>query len=333
MSRAVTLSQVAATAGVSLATASRVLNDSARKPAPAIAEKVRAAAESLGYVANAQAQALARSTTGLIGLVVHDIADPYFASIAKGVQLRAREDRHQLLLAATNGGEQLDAVSAFASHRTAAIIMAGSRRTEIDPRLLSELERYQRTGGRVVTIGQDWLDGARAVTIDNRAAGRMLVNALIADGQTRFVFLGGPDDLVTSVERREGFRDALEEGGLSPVLELAHAFTSEGGYASVRDLIAESSPAQLEGLTLVAANDVMALGAIAAFRHAGLRVPDDVRVAGFDEIPTLRDFSPGLTTIRFPLEDVGVAAARIVLAEDQPRHVPIVGELVRRESA
>jgi LacI family transcriptional regulator len=220
---------------------------------------VRAAAESLGYVANAQAQALARSTTGLIGLVVHDIADPYFASIAKGVQLRAREDRHQLLLAARN--------------------------------------------------------------------------ALIADGQTRFVFLGGPDDLVTSVERREGFRDALEEGGLSPVLELAHAFTSEGGYASVRDLIAESSPAQLEGLTLVAANDVMALGAIAAFRHAGLRVPDDVRVAGFDDIPTLRDFSPGLTTIRFPLEDVGVAAARIVLAEDQPRHVPIVGELVRRESA
>ena len=106
---AVTLSQVAREAGVSLATASRVLNGSDRRPAEHIAERVRDAAESLGYVANAQAQALARSTTGLVGLVVHDIADPYFSSIAKGVQRRARTDRHQLLLAATDGTDQLDA--------------------------------------------------------------------------------------------------------------------------------------------------------------------------------------------------------------------------------
>lgn len=333
MSRAVTLSQVAAAAGVSLATASRVLNDSARKPAPAIAERVRAAAESLGYVANAQAQALARSTTGLVGLVVHDISDPYFSSIAKGVQHRAREDQHQLLLAATNGGDQLDAVSAFASHRTTAIIMAGSRRTEIDPRLVSELERYQRNGGRVVTIGQDWLDGAQAVTIDNRGAGHQLIRALTDDGQMRFVFLGGPADLVTSLERRAGFRSALEEVGLEPVLEMEHAFTSEGGYSSVRDLLSQTSADDLAGMTLVAANDVMALGAIAALRHSGVSVPGDVRVAGFDDIPNLRDFSPGLTTIRFPLEGVGAAAARIVLAEDEPRLESVVGELVRRESA
>lgn len=114
---------------------------------------------------------------------------------------------------------------------------------------------------------------------------------------------------------------------------MEHAFTSEGGYESVRDLLAQTSADELAGMTLVAANDVMALGAIAALHHSGLRVPDDVRAAGFDDIPNLRDFAPGLTTIRFPLEDVGAAAARIVLAEDQPRLESVVGELVRRESA
>ncbi|MFC6257777.1 LacI family DNA-binding transcriptional regulator, partial [Kocuria oceani] len=245
---AVTLSQVAREAGVSLATASRVLNGSDRRPAEEIAERVRLAAETLGYVANAQAQALARSTTELVGLVVHDIADPYFSSIAKGVQRRARAHRHQLLLAATSGTDQLDAVSAFAAHRTDAIIMAGSRRESIDPRLLAELERYQKNGGRVVTIGQDWLEGAGAVTIDNRSAGMDLTGMLVAAGRTRFAFLGGPDDLTTAAERRAGFRAALTRAGLTAEVETVHGFDSEGGYESIRDLVGRLGAEGLRGL-------------------------------------------------------------------------------------
>ncbi|MGX5359952.1 LacI family DNA-binding transcriptional regulator [Kocuria sp. KH4] len=330
---AVTLSQVARQAGVSLATASRVLNGSDRRPAEEIAERVRLAAETLGYVANAQAQALARSTTGLVGLVVHDIADPYFSSIAKGVQRRARTHRRQLLLAATDGTDQLDAVSAFAAHRTDAVIMAGSRRESIDPRLLAELERYRKNGGRVVTIGQDWLEGAGAVTIDNRSAGADLTGMLVEAGRTRFAFLGGPEDLTTAAERRAGFRAALTRAGLTAEVETAHGFDSEGGYESVRELVARLGAEGLRGLTLVAANDVMALGAIAALRHTGLHVPEDLWVAGFDDIPNLRDFAPGLTTVRFPLEEIGETAADIALSGDAPRVEHVVGELVRRESA
>ena len=330
---AVTLSQVAREAGVSLATASRVLNGSDRRPAEHIAERVRDAAESLGYVANAQAQALARSTTGLVGLVVHDIADPYFSSIAKGVQRRARTDRHQLLLAATDGTDQLDAVAAFASHRTDAIIMAGSRRREIDPRLLAELTRYQKNGGRVVTIGQAWLEGAGAVTIDNRSAGDDLTDMLIGTGRTRFAFLGGPDELASAAERRAGFRAALERAGLEPEAEVTEDFNSQGGYEAARALVDRLGPGAVRGLTVVVGNDVMALGAIAGFRHAGLVVPDDLRVAGFDDIPNLRDFSPGLTTVRFPLEQIGETAADIALSHDQVRIEHVVGEIVRRESA
>ncbi|MEX5261721.1 LacI family DNA-binding transcriptional regulator [Kocuria sp. CPCC 205263] len=330
---AVTLSQVAREAGVSLATASRVLNGSDRRPAEHIAERVRDAAESLGYVANAQAQALARSTTGLVGLVVHDIADPYFSSIAKGVQRRARADRHQLLLAATDGTDQLDAVAAFASHRTDAIIMAGSRRREIDPRLLAELTRYQKNGGRVVTIGQAWLEGAGAVTIDNRSAGDDLTDMLIGTGRTRFAFLGGPDELASAAERRAGFRAALERAGLEPEAEVTEDFNSQGGYEAARALVDRLGAAAVRGLTVVVGNDVMALGAIAGFRHAGLVVPDDLRVAGFDDIPNLRDFSPGLTTVRFPLEQIGETAADIALSHDQVRIEHVVGDIVRRESA
>ena len=330
---AVTLSQVAREAGVSLATASRVLNGSDRRPAEHIAERVRDAAESLGYVANAQAQALARSTTGLVGIVVHDIADPYFSSIAKGVQRRARTDRHQLLLAATDGTDQLDAVAAFASHRTDAIIMAGSRRREIDPRLLAELTRYQKNGGRVVTIGQAWLEGAGAVTIDNRSAGDDLTDMLIGTGRTRFAFLGGPDELASAAERRAGFRAALERAGLEPEAEVTEDFNSQGGYEAARALVDRLGADAVRGLTVVVGNDVMALGAIAGFRHAGLVVPDDLRVAGFDDIPNLRDFSPGLTTVRFPLEQIGETAADIALSHDQVRIEHVVGEIVRRESA
>jgi LacI family transcriptional regulator len=330
---AVTLSQVAREAGVSLATASRVLNGSDRRPAEHIAERVRDAAESLGYVANAQAQALARSTTGLVGLVVHDIADPYFSSIAKGVQRRARADRHQLLLAATDGTDQLDAVAAFASHRTDAIIMAGSRRREIDPRLLAELTRYQKNGGRVVTIGQAWLEGAGAVTIDNRSAGDDLTDMLIGTGRTRFAFLGGPDELASAAERRAGFRAALERAGLTVEAEVTDDFNSQGGYEAARALVDRLGADAVRGLTVVVGNDVMALGAIAGFRHAGLVVPDDLRVAGFDDIPNLRDFSPGLTTVRFPLEQIGETAADIALSHDQVRIEHVVGEIVRRESA
>lgn len=330
---AVTLSQVAREAGVSLATASRVLNGSDRRPAEHIAERVRDAAESLGYVANAQAQALARSTTGLVGLVVHDIADPYFSSIAKGVQRRARADRHQLLLAATDGTDQLDAVAAFASHRTDAIIMAGSRRREIDPRLLAELTRYQKNGGRVVTIGQAWLEGAGAVTIDNRSAGDDLTDMLIGTGRTRFAFLGGPDELASAAERRAGFRAALERAGVEPEAEVTEDFNSQGGYEAARALVDRLGADAVRGLTVVVGNDVMALGAIAGFRHAGLVVPDDLRVAGFDDIPNLRDFSPGLTTVRFPLEQIGETAADIALSHDQVRIEHVVGEIVRRESA
>lgn len=330
---AVTLTDVARQAGVSLATASRVLNGSSRKPAAEIAERVRTTAKQLGYVPNAQAQALARSTTGLIGLVVHDIADPYFSSIAKGVQRRAAEENQQLLLAAAGPSEEAAAVGAFIAQRTGAIIMSGSRRQELDAELVAELTRYQTNGGRVVTIGQWWLDGAGAITIDNHNAGLELTEALIESGVDRLAFLGGPDDNVSAADRRDGFGLALARADLEAVSITENDFSVQGGYEAATALVAEFGLDGSRGLTVIAANDVMALGAIAAFRDAGLTVPADVRVAGFADIPFARDYSPRLTTVRLPLEKIGEMAAELALDSGGPRTVRVVGEVIRRESA
>ena len=335
---AVRLTDVALRAGVSLATASRVLNGSLRSPAEAIAVRVRAAADELGYVANAQAQALARSATGLVGLVVHDISDPYFSSIVRGAQHAARERRSQVLLASTDRHEQseVDAVKAFATYRTDAIILSGSRGAHSDRALTRELERYTANGGRLVTFGHGGFVGARVVEVANADGAARLVAALVDRGRRRFAVLGGPEELVTTQHRVAGFRRALAAAGLEPVLEVRGGFTSDGGRAAAETCLEMAGPGTDgadQPLCLLAVNDVMALGALAAVRARGLRVPDDVEVAGFDDIPTLRDLDPPLTTFRLPLEEMGRRAAELALSADDPGPVHIEGDVVLRTSA
>ena len=329
---AVTLVQVARHAGVSLATASRVLNGSDRIPAAAIADRVRASAAELRYVPNAQAQALARSATGLVGVVVHDIADPYFSTIIGGAQRTARRLGRQLLLASAERDEvaEREAVAAFVAHRTDAIILLGSRRTRPDDELAAELGRYVERGGRVLTLGASDVPGAASLDVGNRAGGVELVRALVARGTTRFAVLSGPAGLVTVRERVGGFREALAEAGLEPLAVVEGAFTSTGGHDAATRLWEQLR--WEEPLCLLALNDVMALGAITALRGLGQSVPEDVQVAGFDDIPTLRDHAPGLTTYRLPLERIGERAVELALDPDGG-HERLTGEVVIRESA
>ncbi|WP_082000510.1 LacI family DNA-binding transcriptional regulator [Arthrobacter sp. PAMC 25486] len=359
------LSEVARHAGVSLATASRVINGSSRTPAAEIAERVKAAAAELGYVANAQAQALARQSTGLVGLVVHDIADPYFSTIAHGVQQAALAANHQVLLAGTDlehdgdspGDAELAAVNAFISYRTDAIILAASRLLEEDPRLSKALAQYISNGGRVVTIGTTEIPDARVLHVDNHDGAGALVQALTARGQRRFVILAGPAERNTARIRVTGFTDRLQEAGLAPVAVVHGEFTSQGGFDSTLEFLdgptagalTDGSGAATGGsaykgggsedtdsagpLCILAANDVMALGAMAALRTRGLRIPEDVQVAGFDDIPTLRDHFPGLTTYRLPLEEMGQIAAQLALVPDAKTPTSVTGQVVLRESA
>jgi LacI family transcriptional regulator len=320
-----TLTEVARLAGVSPATASRVLNGSARKPGPGVSERVRQAAETLGYIPNAQAQALAKSSSGLVGLIVHDIADPYFSAIARGVQDVARE-QHKMVLLATTGGtpaDEKEAVAAFAARRADAIVIAGSRSSrpedeKANAELAAELDRYCRNGGHVGVVGQAIVgagasDGYHLVEVPNEQLAAELARQLAAIHGGDFVIVGGPEGLITSDDRIRGFQSGLAAAGRPAAEVLRDSFNRAGGYEAgltlAQRILAARKPARADGekprLCVFAANDVMAIGAAAALRSEGLRIPRDALIAGFDDIETLRDFRPSLSTVRLPLEEIG----------------------------
>jgi len=332
----VTLEQVAEHAGVSLATASRVINGSTRQVSQRLRDKVTASAQELGYLANASAQTLARNSSSLVGLLVHDIADPYFSSIAAGVTRHTEERGLVLVLGTTSRSAQKEGriLATLRAHRARAVVLVGSRSTddESNRRLAEEIRLFRRQGGRVACVSQEGLP-ADTVTPDNHTGAADLARHLIAQGHREFAILAGPTDLWTARERLDGFHSALSGAGL----ELAHhnvvhgAFTRDGGYESTRRLMAVGTRATC----LFAVNDVMATGAMAALRDLGLRVPEDLSVAGFDDIPTLRDLTPALTTVRLPLEEMGERAAVLALddePDDEARVITVRGEVVERES-
>ncbi|MFD0777042.1 LacI family DNA-binding transcriptional regulator, partial [Streptomonospora algeriensis] len=174
---------------------------------------------------------------------------------------------------------------------------------------------------------------ADTVVPSNRDGAAELARHLIGLGHRRFALLAGPNNLRTARDRLDGFHAALSSAGieLDPRNVVHGAFTRDGGYESTRRLLSAGTDATC----LFAVNDVMATGAVAALRDGGLHVPRDMSVAGFDDIPTLRDLTPGLTTVRLPLEWMGEEAARLALDDHEntePRTVPVSGEVVVRES-
>lgn len=324
----VTLLDVAREAGVSLATASRVINGSeSRRPGAELVEKVSAAAERLGYSVNAAAQAIARGFTTVVGLIVADIADPYFSSIAAGVTEEA--ERHDLLvtLASTKGRpeREVDYLMALRRQRPLAIVLVGSRRDDpaTERRLMSELRSFREGGGRVAAVSQPTLE-IDTVVVRNAEAAAELGKALVGQGHRRFGVLAGPADLRTAVDRVQGFRAA------AGVTDLHHGeFTRDGGRQAAFELLRRTP-----GLDcLFAVNDVMAIGAMAAARELGYRIPEDLAIAGFDDIPSAADTFPPLTTVRIDLEDMGRDAMRLVLAPAvEARVVYAAGRVVLRES-
>lgn len=327
----VTLLDVARRAGVSVATASRVLNGGDRVPRPELQDRVREAAAVLGYTPNAQAQALAKSSTNVVGLLVHDIEDPYFAAIANGV-MRAADERGLLVMMASTFRDperEITYLSSLRAQRARAAVMIGSRRTgaEEQTRTTAEVEAFLNSGAGLALVSQPGMP-AHTIEPDNRAGAAELARALVGLGLRKFAVLAGPEALMTARDRCEGFTAGLAESGLAPVDVLTGEFTRDGGYAAAGDLLDR----KLDVDCLFAVNDVMAVGAMSALRDRGVDVPADLAVAGFDDIATLRDVWPGLTTVRLPLEQLGRRALELAVDGGEPRTETFPAEVVLRES-
>ena len=333
----VTLQDVADRAGVSLTTASRVLNDGARRVGRELAERVHKAAGELGYTANLQARAVATGQSTMIGVALRDISDPYFSSIAAGLIEVAATGRLLVCMTSTAAHESAEReyVALMRAQRARAVVLVGSRSDSTAAReaLRAELDAFTRSGGRAACVGQDLL-GIDTVQPQNRAGADALARALAALGHRRFAVLGGPRALLTAQDRVAGFSDGLRAWSVpvEPARVVHGELSRDGGYQAMSEILAAGPPLPD---CVFAVSDIMAVGALARLRAAGLDVPGDIALAGFDDIPTLRDVYPPLTTVRLPLRQLGEIAARLVLggdAPDQPRVVPVPGEVVLRDS-
>ncbi len=339
----VTLQDVADQAGVSLATASRVVNDGPRRVGHRLADRVRTAVTELGYTANLQARAVATGQSTMVGVVVHDIADPYFSSIAAGLIEVA--DARQLLvcMSSTPAAEapEREYVALMRAQRARAVILIGSRSDDVAARdaLRAEIAAFTRSGGRAVCVGQDLL-GVDTILPENAAGAEALARAMVALGHRSFAVLAGPRGLLTARDRLDGFRAGLAAWsvGLDPARVIHGAFSRDGGYEAMSAILAAGEP---RPDCVFAVTDIMALGALARLRAGGLEVPADIALAGFDDIATLQDVYPPLTTVRLPLRRMGQMAANLILPEvgdpgrpghDQPRVIPVPGEVILRDS-
>ncbi|HZM78583.1 MAG TPA: LacI family DNA-binding transcriptional regulator [Candidatus Limnocylindrales bacterium] len=317
-----TLQQVAEAAGVSLATASRVLHGSGgRRVAAPLAERVTSAAARLRYVAHAPAQSLARSRSTVVGLLVHDIADPYFAAIAAGAMRVARDHNLMVLVANTFRDPALEAdyLSRLRAQRARAVLLAGSAFTGHS--FQEELGAFADSGGRVVAIGGHGTN-FDTVSVDNFGGGRQAAEHLAALGHREVGVITGPSTLASVQARLSGFGAVLE-----PRIVVEGDFTREGGRLSALELL-DQGP----GVTAIfALNDLMAVGALAALRELGLQ---EVSVVGFDDLPVAVDVTPALTTVRLDLMAIGANAMELVLDDEHEpgRTVAAPASLVVRGS-
>lgn len=313
--QAATLHDVAREAGVSLATASRVLNGSERKVAESYRERVEAAAARLGYSANLSAQATAKGTSAIIALLVADIADPYFGQIAAGVARGADEAGLVMTIAITDRDPQREVklVRALRGQRPRGLILAASRSTDAPTtELQQELDALSSAGGRVVVLGPGGGD-ARTVVIDNHGGARALATAIAGRGYRRAIILGALEGVRTSDDRLAGFTEGFTAAGGDAPRIYRGPLTRESGVRMMLDAIADGVE---PGTVVFGVTDVIAIGALTGIRAAARTPGSDIAVAGFDDIPTGRDVTPGLTTVRVPLEEVGYQTLRAAVDAD-----------------
>ncbi len=327
---------VARLAGVSPATVSRVLSSSPYAVSPATRERVLEAARTLDFVPNALARGLLKSRVPVVGVIVHDITDPYFAEIVRGVEDAASPGDYLVITCSSDRIAQRENsyVRLLRSIRAAALIFAGSGLD--DPVLNQEMRKHVAAmrgyGAAVVHLSPHAL-GEPEVSIDNARGVMAMVAALVGLGHQRIAFLAGPTSLYVARQRIDGYRRGLDAAGIAfdERLVISTGFNREGGVLAVDTLLGGEAPFT----AICAANDLLALGALQRLAELGIDVPREVSVAGFDDIRMAAMIAPSLSTVRLPLHEMGHRGfefAERVLAGRRPRRQVLPTEVVLRES-
>lgn len=342
-SRVPTLKDVAKRAGVHVATASRALSaEQAHLVNEITRTRVRAAADALGYRSNAVAQSLRRGSTGSLGVVVADLANPFIVSLLRGIEHESRGRDMMSLVAETHDDPEnlRNVVSRLLRHRVDAIVLSATQLS--DGEFISDLERRVpvvlavrglRSGPPLSGAG-----GHREVLQDDFSGARAAVTRLIDLGHVRVAQLPANPHISSFVGRANGFRSAVSaHPGVEDVS--TGAFALESTMAEGRRLTADllRQPASRRPTAIFAHNDLMAVGALDALREAGLRCPDHVSVVGYNDSPLIDHLDPPLSTVRLPSYELGRHAARMAFDSldgrvSSPSTIMLAPEFVERRS-
>jgi len=327
---AATIKDVARVAGVSVATVSRALNGS-DNVTEQTRQRVQEVANDLRYTPSSAARSLITRRTHTVGALLPDLFGEYFSELIRGIDLKARARGLHLLVSSSHGDAQEAASALRAMHGRVDGLLVMS------PHVGAESLSANLPPGLPVVLINTRLPEERlsSFAVDNLGGAYAMARHLLSRGHSRLAFLAGPDNNYEAQERLRGYRKALAElrPGV-PELVLPGDFSEESGWRAGSELaaLAERPSAVFCG------NDMMAIGCLAALAEAGLRVPQDIALAGFDDIPIARYLTPPLTTVRVPIAELGsLALDRLAGAIENPgrstaQHQTLRAELVVRQS-
>ena len=325
-----TIDNVAKLAGVSSATVSRVINHSA-PVIPATLQKVQAAIETLNYRPSAAARILAQRKTDTLGLLMPEISETFFIPLLRGIEQAASQAGFSLLIHTTSYGPKNNPFAMLGEHNTDGLLIFSESLAN------EELARLQRSGFPVVLIHQDTPEGLRipGITIDNQGGAQSLVDHLIEQhSRRRIVHLRGPQSANDALWREKGYRQSLAEHHIpvDPALVLPGNFDTDTAQNTICHLIQSGTAFD----AIFTGDDSSALGVLAALREAGIRVPEDVSVVGFDDVDFASHVHPPLTTVHAPTEQVGERAVeqllKLIAGEEVEPVTLLPVELVIRKS-
>lgn len=330
---ATTIRDVARLAGVSAMTVSRVINEQPGV-SPETRQRIDAAIAELDYAPSKVASSLISSKTGLLGMILPDVLNPFFGPIVRGAETMARKHGYRLLLCNSESDLRLerDYVSDLVAHRVEGLLIAPARDGS-----RQHLGRLVEGSFPMVLLDR-LVDGLNcdSVTLDNTDAARRLVAHLIAIGHRRIAFVTDADDVSTGRQRLAGYRRALADGGIGFDEELVfHTSTDQmGGYRAAQLVLALTE----RPTAIFTVNNMTAVGVMQALRQAHLKVPEDVALVCFDDVQHLAVMAPFLTVIDQPAETMAQVAMQLLLERiagnggKQPRVVSFPGDLIVRES-
>ncbi|MBZ0284845.1 MAG: LacI family transcriptional regulator [Anaerolineae bacterium] len=321
-----TIADVAERAGVSIATVSRVLNKTGQVSS-VTATRVQTAIEELNFTPHAAARGLASRKTNTIGLILREIGGEFFQPMLRGIEAGTREHGYDLLIHCTHRihGQGLPPHYPLSEHNSDGLLVFTDSLDE------AEIIRLHHAQFPLVLLHRSSPDGLDipCVTVENKLGARRLVDYLIEErGYHRIAFLAGPEDAEDSHWREMGYRDALEAHGIS----FDPALMRVGGFRAVTELLEDG----VRPDAIFCGDDDTAIGALAALKASGLRVPEDIALVGFDDIPVARHLNPPLTTVRAPIETAAREAVqqlvRLIRTSEAEKLILLPTELVIRRS-